>query len=297
MSSRSILLFGADGQVGWELQRSLSLLGDVVPLTLNDLDLSDCDGLRSVMHRVKPNAIVNAAAYTAVDKAETESELAYAINGKAVGIMAEFAKGAGIPVLHYSTDYVYDGSKPGRYVESDKANPQSVYGSSKLEGDAALIASGADYLILRTTWVFAARGGNFLKTILRLAKEREELKIIDDQFGAPTSAELLADVTAHLLRLKFSDQPASGLYQCTAAGETSWHGYARFIVAEALRLGLPLKATPEQILPVATEGYPLPAKRPKNSRLDCSRLERDFGLTLPHWQIHVRRTLEELIHP
>ncbi len=297
MKRGPILVFGAAGQVGWELQRSLSLLGEVIPLTRRQVDLADAGAVRAAVRELRPAVVVNAGAYTAVDQAETEVELAHAINATAPAVMAEEARAAGIPLVHYSTDYVYDGEKRGPYVESAKPNPQSVYGASKLAGDEAIQASGARHLILRTTWVFAPRGNNFLKTVLRLAKEREQLRIVADQVGAPTSAELLADVTAMALGRLFSDQAAGGLYHCTAAGEASWHGYARFIVEEALRLGLRLQTDPECIAPISTEDYPLPATRPRNSLLDCSRLEQDFDLTLPTWQTHVTRTLKELIEP
>ena len=294
---KKFLLFGANGQVGWELQRSLSPLGDVIALAHCDVDLADVMAVRAAVKSAKPAAIVNAGAYTAVDRAETEPELAHAINAMAPGVMADEAKLAGIPLLHYSTDYAFDGSKPGPYVETDTANPQSAYGRSKHAGDEAIQASGARHLILRTTWVFGPRGGNFLKTMLRLAQERESLRVIDDQIGAPTSAELLADVTAHALRSLLAGGVPDGVYHCAASGETSWHGYARFIVEEAGKLGAALKASPDKVIPIPTDEYPLPATRPKNSRLDCRKLETTFGLELPHWQWHVRRTLRELIQP
>lgn len=281
--------------MGWELQRSLSVLGNVVPLTRRQVDLANADAVRSAIRTVEPSAIVNAGAYTAVDKAETEIDLAHAVNAIAPAVMAEEAKAAGIPLVHYSTDYAYDGKKAGRYVETDAPNPQSVYGRSKLAGDEAILVSGATCLILRTTWVFAVRGGNFLKTILRLAKERDSLRVIADQVGAPTSAELLADATAHALRALLAGRAPGGLYHLTAAGETSWHEYARVVVGEAANLGLTFQASPDRVLPIPTEGYPLPAHRPNNSRLDCQRFETAFDLNLPPWQYHVRRTLKELI--
>lgn len=285
-----ILLFGADGQVGWELQRSLSLHGTVTPLTRAQVNLAEVSAVRAAIRAARPNIIVNAAAYTAVDKAETETALAFAINAAAPEAMATEAKASGIPLVHYSTDYAYDGRKVGPYIEGDATNPQSAYGRSKLAGDEAILASGAQAVILRTSWVFAPRGANFLRTILRLAAERDALRIISDQFGAPTSAELIADVTARVLA-----QPgASGLFHCTAGGETSWHGYATFIVSEARKRGASLRATPEKIEAIATEQYPLPAPRPKNSRLDCTKLQGTFGLHLPPWQVHVSRTLKEI---
>lgn len=302
-----ILLFGADGQVGRELQRSLGAIGNVLPLTRLLVDLGDVPSMRAAIHDMQPDAIVNAAAYTAVDKAETEQALAFAINARAPALMAEAAHAAGIPLIHYSSDYVYDGRKAGAYVESDATNPQSVYARSKLAGDEAVLASGANAVILRTSWVYAARGANFLKTMLRLGQERDTLRVVSDQIGAPTSAELLADVTAnvllHMCGRKNADgtgtpvaggQAPYGVYHCTPAGETSWHGYAVFVIAEARKLGAELKLAPEHIEAIATEQYPLPAPRPKNSRLDCSKLERTFALQLPPWQVHVSRTLKEL---
>ncbi len=292
-----ILLFGADGQVGWELQRSLSLHGAVQPLTRAQVNLADEHTVRAAIRAARPSAIVNAAAYTAVDKAETEKELAFAINASAPAAMAEEAQSAGIPLIHYSSDYAYDGRKAGRYVESDATNPLSVYARSKLAGDEAILASGAQAVILRTSWVYGARGANFVKTILRLAGERDALRVVSDQIGAPTSAELLADVTAQvLLRISAVGSGGTrGVFHCTAAGETSWHGFATFIVDGARQLGANLKLAPEKIDASATEQYPLPAARPKNSRLDCSKLEHTFGLQLPPWQVHVARTLKELL--
>ncbi|MEY4640290.1 MAG: hypothetical protein RLZZ227_284 [Pseudomonadota bacterium] len=290
-----ILLFGAEGQVGWELQRSLSLHGSVVPLTRAEVSLADAGALRAAIRNVRPEFIVNAAAYTAVDRAETEAELAFAINAAAPAIMAEEARAAGIAMVHYSSDYTYDGNKQGPYLETDATNPQSVYARSKLAGDEAVLASGARAIILRTSWVYGARGANFLRTILRLASERESLRVVSDQVGAPTSAELLADVTAQLLPHLRKESTRADLFHCTAAGATSWHGYATFIVEEALKLKAGFKLAPEKIEAIPTEQYTVPAPRPKNSRLDCTRLQQAFGLPLPHWQLHVRRTLRELL--
>jgi dTDP-4-dehydrorhamnose reductase len=301
-----ILIFGAEGQVGWELQRSLALHGPVVPLARAQVDLTDAAALRAAIRSAKPGALINAAAYTAVDKAESESDLAFAINATAPGIMAEEARAAGIPLIHYSSDYAYAGTKDGRYVESDPADPQSVYASSKVAGDNAILASGANAVVLRTSWVFAARGANFMRTILRLARERDSLRVVADQVGAPTSAELLADVTARVLthinsgKSDFaapSDGLAgpAGLFHCTAAGETSWHGFASYIVSEARALGAELKLDAAHIEAIPTTEYPTPATRPANSRLDCTKLERTFGLQLPPWQWHVRRALVELL--
>jgi dTDP-4-dehydrorhamnose reductase len=291
-----ILLFGAEGQVGWELQRSLSLHGTVLPLARAQVDLANAGDVRAAIRNAKPHAIVNAAAYTAVDKAEADADRAFAINAAAPGVMAAEAKAAAIPLLHYSTDYAYDGRKSAPYVEEDATNPQSVYARSKLAGDEAILASGAQAVILRTSWVYAARGANFLRTILRLAAERDSLRVVSDQVGAPTSAELLADVAARVLQdLSGGKMRAPALFHCTAAGETSWHGYAAFIVTEARRFTDTLKLAPEMIEAIPTEQYPTPAARPKNSRLDCSNLERTFGLQLPPWQWHVTRALKELL--
>lgn len=294
MTSRPLLLFGAEGQVGWELQRSLSILGPLLPLTRSEVDLSDPTAVRTAIRAAGPAAIVNAGAYTAVDRAESDVEMAMAVNGQAPAVMAVEARAAGVPLVHFSTDYVYDGDKAEPYAEGDQPAPRSVYGRSKLAGDEAIMASGAEHLILRTSWVFAARGHNFLKTILRLAGERDDLRIVADQVGAPTSAELLADVVAQILPHLLAGRAPGGLYHCTAAGETSWFGYARLIVAEALALGIPLAATPEGIAAITTGEYPQPARRPASSRLDCRHLERDFGIGLPPWQFHVKRTLREL---
>jgi dTDP-4-dehydrorhamnose reductase len=296
-----ILLLGRGGQVGWELQRALSVLGEVVALDFDTAhnpdglcgDFTDLDGLARTVERVQPDVIVNAAAHTAVDKAESEPELARAINALAPAKLAQAATKIGAWLVHYSTDYVFDGSGTAPWTETDATGPLSVYGQTKLEGEQA-VASTPKHLILRTSWVYATRGGNFAKTMLRLASERETLTVINDQFGAPTSAELLADVTAHALR-KLQDQPAlAGLYHCIAGGETTWHGYAQFVLGQAQALGLPLKAGPEQVAPTPTSSYPTPAKRPLNSRLDTGKLQAAFGLTLPHWQVGVARMLTEI---
>jgi dTDP-4-dehydrorhamnose reductase len=256
-------------------------------------DFTDLDGLARTVERVQPDVIVNAAAHTAVDKAESEPELARAINALAPAKLAQAATKIGAWLVHYSTDYVFDGSGTAPWTETDATGPLSVYGQTKLEGEQA-VASTPKHLILRTSWVYATRGGNFAKTMLRLASERETLTVINDQFGAPTSAELLADVTAHALR-KLQDQPAlAGLYHCIAGGETTWHGYAQFVLGQAQALGLPLKAGPEQVAPTPTSSYPTPAKRPLNSRLDTGKLQAAFGLTLPHWQVGVARMLTEI---
>ncbi len=293
--SQTLLLFGAGGQVGWELQRSLALQGDIVPVDQAQVDLRDEQAIAACIEQVRPQAIVNAAAYTAVDQAESEPDLSEAVNARAPAVMAEAARDLDIPLVHYSTDYVYDGQKTGPYAEDDATGPLSVYGRTKLAGDQAIIQSGCRYLILRTTWVYAARGHNFIKTILRLAAERDTLRIVADQVGAPTSAELIADITAIALRELRADRLSGGLYHCAAAGQTSWHGFAQYIVQTATELGRRLKLGPADIEPIPTHDYPVPAARPANSVLDCGRLQNDLHICLPDWRVHVARTLKELI--
>ncbi len=296
-----ILLFGRGGQVGWELQRSLSVLGEVVALDFDAAQnpqglcgsFSDLAGLAATVQAVKPDVIVNAAAHTAVDKAESEPEFARSLNALAPGVLAAEAIKLNAWLIHYSTDYVFDGSGSAAWQESDATGPLSVYGQTKLEGEQA-VATNPKHITLRTSWVYAARGGNFAKTMLRLASERESLTVIDDQFGAPTSAELLADVTAHVIRAAMQKPELAGLYHCVAAGETNWHGYAKFVLQTAQALGHTLKAGPEQVAATSTASYPTPAQRPLNSRLNTSKLQQAFGLTLPHWQTGVARMLTEI---
>ncbi len=294
-----ILLFGKDGQVGWELQRSLEPLGEVVALNTNSRDLcgdfTNLQGIAETIRTVAPGIIVNAAAYTAVDRAESEPDLSRIINALAPEVLAEEAKRIGAWLIHYSTDYVFDGSGDTPWLETDPTGPLNVYGKTKLEGEAAICASGCKHLIFRTSWVYAARGGNFAKTLLRLAKERDSLAVINDQLGAPTSAELLADVTAHAIRTALQHPEVSGLYHLAAGGETSWHGYASFVIDYARQAGIEIKVKPEAIRPVPTSAFPLPAPRPKNSRLDTGKLKNAFGLNLPHWQRGVSRMLAEII--
>jgi len=294
-----ILLLGRDGQVGWELQRSLAPLGTVIAPGLDELQFEQLETLRAVIRGDAPDLIVNAAAYTAVDKAESEPDLAATVNSHAVRVLADEAKRLGALLIHYSTDYVFDGSKPGSYTEDDAPNPISVYGRTKLDGDRAILASGCRHLIFRTSWVYAARGGNFARTILRLAGERDELKIVADQVGAPTSAELIADVTAlcvgHITRCPERFADTDGIYNLVASGETSWHEYAQFVVENAARLGLTLKLASGSIRPIAAREYPLPAQRPANSRLATDKLNRVFGIELQHWQIHLERVIAELV--
>ncbi len=300
-----ILLLGKNGQVGWELQRALAVLGELVALDRQGAgglcgDLADLAGLERTVQVLRPQVIVNAAAYTAVDKAESEAGLARRINAEAPGVLAQAAARTGALLVHYSTDYVFDGSGSAPWKEDDATAPLSVYGRSKLEGEQAIAAAGGRHLIFRTSWVYGARGGNFAKTMLRLAREREQLNVIEDQIGAPTGADLLADVTAHAIRhllppMRHNDLTPSGLYHLAAAGETSWHGYARFVLDHAQRAGQALKAGPGQVQPIPTSAYPTPAQRPHNSRLDTTRLQNTFGLHLPHWQAGVQRLLDEIL--
>jgi dTDP-4-dehydrorhamnose reductase len=298
MSLSRILLTGKNGQVGFELQRALAPLGEVVAVGTADCDLADADAIRSLVQRVQPQLIVNPAAYTAVDKAESDSDQAHAINAIAPGVLGEEAAKLDAAVVHYSTDYVYDGSKEGRYVETDATAPRSVYGRTKLDGERALQAATPQHVVFRTSWVVGAHGGNFAKTMLRLAADREELKVVADQFGAPTSAALIADVTAHVARQLLREGKHGfpfGIYHLAAGGETSWHAYAQFVIGEAIRLGKPLKASPERVLPIPASAYPTPAARPQNSRLDTSRLRQAFGLHLPDWQPGVRHILQHIL--
>ncbi len=294
----NILLFGKGGQVGWELQRSLAPLGKVIALDCGcegDLcgDFANLQGLAETVRRVAPDVIVNAAAYTAVDKAESEPEQARMINALAPGVLADEAQSLGAWLVHYSTDYVFDGSGNQPWRESDRTGPLNVYGQTKLEGEQA-VARCRKHLIFRTSWVYAARGANFAKTMLRLAAERDQLKVISDQIGAPTGAELLADVTAHAL-LAVQDKPElAGLYHLTAAGETSWCDYARFVIEHARRAALPVRVTPEAIEAIPTSAYPTPARRPLNSRLDTRKFQAAFGLRLPSWEAGVERMLTEI---
>lgn len=296
---KTILLFGKGGQVGWELQRSLAPLGKVIALDCGSTefcgDFTNLAGLTATVETVRPDFIVNAAAHTAVDKAESEPELVRTINALAPGILAEAAQRVGACLVHYSTDYVFDGSGDAPRKETDTPAPLSVYGATKLEGERRIAAACPNHLIFRTSWVYAARGGNFAKTMLRLAKERERLTVIDDQIGAPTGADLLADVTAHAIRSISVKPELAGLYHLVANGTTSWHGYARFVVAHALEAGVALKTTVDAIDPVPTSAFPTPARRPHNSRLDTGKLRTAFDLTLPDWQQGVKRMLTEIL--
>ena len=294
-----ILLLGCDGQVGWELQRSLQPLGEVLALDFQSrdfaADFSRPDALAATVHAVRPDLIVNAAAHTAVDKAESEPALAQAINADAPGVLARSAAASGAWLVHYSTDYVFDGSGDHPRTEDAPTGPLSVYGRTKLDGEAQIRASGCRHLILRTSWVYAARGGNFARTMLRLAGTKTELNVIDDQVGAPTGADLLADLTALMARAARAQPELAGTYHAVAAGATSWHGYARLVIETARARGVALTLPAEALLPIPTSAYPTPAPRPLNSRLDTRKLRERFGLHLPDWESGVRRLLDEIL--
>jgi dTDP-4-dehydrorhamnose reductase len=291
-----ILLFGKGGQVGWELQRSLAPLGELTALdfdsTDHHADFSRPALLAETVRALQPDLVVNAAAHTAVDKAESEPSLAEALNSEAPGVLARECKSVGAMLVHYSTDYVFDGSGDAPRDENAPTGPLSVYGRTKLDGEEHIRASGCAHLILRTSWVYAARGGNFARTMIKLAAERDSLSVIDDQHGAPTGAELLADITVHAVRMaRFAS--LQGTYHAVAAGHTTWFDYARFVIEWARANGLPVKVAADAIKPVPTSGYPTPAKRPLNSRLKTHKLQTAFGLALPPWQTGVRRMLME----
>ena len=295
-----ILLLGKNGQVGWELQRALAPLGEVVALDFDSpgplaADFSKPESLAATVQAVKPQIIVNAAAHTAVDKCESEPDLAHALNAASPAVLAREAKALGAWLMHYSTDYVFDGSGSTPWVEDSPTSPLSVYGATKLDGERAIRASGCQHLILRTSWVYAARGGNFAKTMVKLAKERDRLTVIDDQFGAPTGADLLADITAHVLRAAQQRPELASTYHAVNQGETSWHGYATHVIEFARRRGQEIKVAPDAIVPVPTSAFPTPAKRPGNSRMNTQKLRDTFGLTLPAWQTGVERMLTEIL--
>ena len=298
-----ILLLGKNGQVGWELQRSLAVIGEVVALDRHPVaspygpihgDLSDLEGLRDTIRRVQPQVIVNAAAYTAVDKAETDRELARTVNALASQVLAEEALQLDALLVHYSTDYVFDGSGTRAWKETDAVSPINWYGATKLEGEQLIVASGCKHLILRTSWVYAARGNNFAKTMLRLAKERPALNVIADQIGAPTGAELLADIATAALQQTLLRPETCGIYHLAPAGETSWHEYAQFVIDFAREHGELLAV--EAINAIPTTQYPTPAQRPLNSRLDTDKLRQTFSLHLPDWQSGVTRMLMEVLN-
>ena len=294
-----ILLLGKNGQVGWALQRSLAPLGELVALDAQSQthcgDLSNLAGLAQTVRDVAPDVIVNAAAYTAVDKAESESALAHAINARAPGVLAQEAKRCGAWLVHFSTDYVFDGSGKQAWLEDDASAPLSVYGTSKLAGEQAIVAVACKHLIFRTSWVYGARGNNFAKTMLKLAQERDSLKVVNDQIGAPTGADLLADVTAHAISTALQQPNVSGLYHLVASGETSWHEYATLVIEYARQAGLPIKVAQTAIHAVPSSEFATVAKRPLNSRLNTSKLQRTFNLYLPDWQTGVTRMLDEYL--
>ena len=293
-----ILLLGCGGQVGWELQRALAPLGQLTALDFNTpqaADFTDLDGLARLVAQHQPQVIVNAAAHTAVDKCESEPELARTLNASAVQVLARQARQTGAWLVHYSTDYVFDGSGQHARNESEPTGPLSVYGRTKLEGEEFIRNSGCLHLILRTSWVYAARGGNFARTMLKLAGERDQLSVIDDQVGAPTGADLLADITAHALRACHNQPDLAGTYHAAASGEVSWHGYASHVIEWARQHGVAIKTEPSAIKAVHTASYPTPARRPLNSRLDTSKLRQAFGLDLPVWTSGVDRMLAEVL--
>ena len=290
-----ILILGGSGQVGWELQRSLAPLGDVVVVARPALDFCDPGSVGRVVGDSRPDAVVNAAAYTAVDDAEMYPHRADVINHMAVDTLARLAAKQRCWLVHYSSDYVFDGSGSDPFGETNPTGPLNEYGRSKLAGDEAIAASGCKHLILRTSWVHAPRGKNFVRSIIKLAQERDHLRVVSDQHGAPTSAELIADITARALEQAMHNEAQSGTYHIASAGETSWHYIARHVVAEADRLGADLKLAPEAIEPIASADYPTPAVRPLNSRLQTRKFREQFGLTLPDWQQGVGRTVAELV--
>jgi dTDP-4-dehydrorhamnose reductase len=294
-----ILLLGKNGQVGWELQRSLAPLGEVLALDRRSADfcgdLSQPERLAQTVRDWRPDVVVNAAAHTAVDKAECEPHLARDINTYAISLLAKAAAASDAWLVHYSTDYVFDGSGDKPWQETDKTGPLSVYGQTKLDGERAIVTSGCKHLIFRTSWVYAARGGNFAKTMLRLAGERERLTVIDDQHGAPTGADLIADVTAHAIRSALQQPALAGTYHLVAAGETTWHGYASHVIAQARQIQPRGGLKVSEIAPVPTTAFPTPAKRPLNSRLNTDKLQHAFGLVLPPWQQGVDRMLSEIL--
>jgi dTDP-4-dehydrorhamnose reductase len=299
-----ILLLGKNGQVGWELQRSLAPLGQLIALDRHSVglcgDLGNLSGLAATVQVLRPDVIVNAAAYTAVDQAEEEPEVARTLNALAPGVLATEAAKLGALLVHYSTDYVFDGQGTQPWLEADAPAPLNTYGQTKLEGEQLIAAACPKHLIFRTSWVYAARGGNFAKTMLRLARERDSLSVIDDQFGAPTGADLLADVTAHAIRQVLQRPSDAGLYHLAAAGEATWFSYVNHVLEHASQVmaatkkeALPFKV--QHVTPILTRAYPTPAQRPLNSRLDTRKLQTTFGLRLPHWQAGVSRMLDETL--
>ncbi|OGS80509.1 MAG: dTDP-4-dehydrorhamnose reductase [Gallionellales bacterium GWA2_59_43] len=294
-----IFVIGKNGQVGWELQRSLSMLGDVIALSRYEADLQAPQALLERIRMERPDVIVNAAAYTAVDKAEVDEVAATQINGVAVGELAQAARDAGALFIHYSTDYVFDGSKNGPYVESDEPNPQNAYGRSKLAGERAIQQAGGDWLVLRTTWVYAARGHNFMKTMLRLARERDELRVVGDQYGVPTWARMIAEATAIIvaraMQARTRGEFASGIYHLSAGGATTWHSFAELIVGYARQHERSGSIKASVVTPILTADYPLPACRPVNSILSCEKLRCDYGIVMPAWDVAAELCLADLL--
>jgi dTDP-4-dehydrorhamnose reductase len=292
-----MLLLGKNGQVGWELQRSLAPLGTLVALDRHDAggDLSQPNAVAERIAQERPQVIVNAAAYTTVDKAESDADLCRTINSTAVQSIAQAAASVGALLVHYSTDYVFNGSGQTPWTEADTTGPLNVYGQTKLEGEQAIVASGCKHLIFRTSWVYGSRGGNFAKTMLRLAQEREQLQVIDDQHGAPTGADLIADVAAHAIRATLANPALAGLYHLVASGETTWHGYATYCIEQARAVGLGIKVPASHVLAVTTSDFPTPARRPHNSRLSTAKLQQHFGLQMPHWQQGVQRLVQTIL--
>lgn len=293
-----ILITGINGQLGFELRRSLAMLGECICLDRQQLDLSRPADIAAVLDRYQPNIIVNPAAYTAVDKAESDAELAHAVNAAAPAAMAQWAAQHQALLLHYSTDYVFDGKQANAYIEDDAANPQSVYGLSKWQGEQAIRASGAAHIILRTSWVVGAHGNNFLKTIMRMAREHDSLNVVADQVGAPTPAALIADVSAHIIKQwqNHQDKALLGTYHLASSGSTSWHGYAHYLLQLAERQGQELKLTPATLRAIPTSAYATAASRPSNSRLNCSKITQTFGLTLPDWQDGVSHVFTQIFN-
>ena len=293
-----ILLLGANGQVGWELERSLAALGQLQSYNKHTANLENLYSLKNIIHKNMPDIIVNAAAYTNVDKAESEKSMVNTINYKAVDFLAKESKRINAWFIHYSSDYVFDGKKAGAYTEIDKPKPLSVYGDSKYKGEKSVVESGCKYIIFRTSWVYSARGDNFVKTIIRLGKEKDRLNIINDQIGAPTSARLIADVSSLCLyRLFCNESPAknaSGIYHLSASGKTSWYGLAKYVINESKNLGDTFFVNPENIHSISTSEYPLPAIRPHNSLLNTKKICKTFYIHLPHWKDLLKRTLQEI---
>jgi len=293
-----LLLFGSNGQVGWELQRTIATLGKLKACDRNTVDFIDLEKLRKLIRDYKPDVIVNAAAYTNVDEAESDEESAFQINSEAVDLLAKEAKVLDAWLIHYSTDYVFDGEKMSPYREEDETNPLSIYGKTKLQGEEAIKKSKCKYIIFRTSWLYGAHGKNFFKTIIKLAKERDELRIVSNQIGAPTSAELVADVTSlclyRIAQNSFSSKKISGIYHLTSTGKASWYDFAKYVIIEAKKSGGIFLTNPENIIAINASEYVLPAKRPANSLLDTQKLCKTFNLQLPVWKIHADRVIRKL---